>query len=114
MLYPLDLYNDSAYYALTQFRKQFLYDEIEAEVNLCFDQFVFKLSEQIFVYYKHLAGRYDHLIPYFNYFFHKSLILLEMDRTNKYLDLYHLSILTRLKITLPFTRSHSSLVLVPS
>ncbi|XP_045119572.1 cytoplasmic FMR1-interacting protein-like isoform X1 [Portunus trituberculatus] len=56
VLYPLDLYNDSAYYALTQFRKQFLYDEIEAEVNLCFDQFVFKLSEQVFAYYKHLAG----------------------------------------------------------
>ncbi|XP_076048811.1 cytoplasmic FMR1-interacting protein Sra-1 isoform X2 [Oratosquilla oratoria] len=56
VLYPLDLYNDGAYYALTQFRKQFLYDEIEAEVNLCFDQFVFKLSEQIFAYYKHLAG----------------------------------------------------------
>ena len=58
VLYPLDLYNDSAYYALTQFRKQFLYDEIEAEVNLCFDQFVFKLSEQVFGYYKHLAGRW--------------------------------------------------------
>ncbi|CAL4088019.1 unnamed protein product, partial [Meganyctiphanes norvegica] len=56
VLYPLDLYNDAAYYALTRFRKQFLYDEIEAEVNLCFDQFVFKLSEQIFAYYKHLAG----------------------------------------------------------
>ncbi|XP_047741717.1 cytoplasmic FMR1-interacting protein isoform X2 [Hyalella azteca] len=56
VLYPLDLYNDSAYYALTHFRKQFLYDEIEAEVNLCFDQFVFKLSEQIFTYYKQQAG----------------------------------------------------------
>lgn len=33
MLYPLDLYNDSAYYALTKFKKQFLYDEIEAEVS---------------------------------------------------------------------------------
>lgn len=32
MLYPLDLYNDSAHYALTKFKKQFLYDEIEAEV----------------------------------------------------------------------------------
>ena len=56
VLYPLDLYNDSAHYALTVFRKQFLYDEIEAEVNLCFDQFVYKLSEQIYGYYKHLAG----------------------------------------------------------
>lgn len=56
VLYPLDLYNDSALYALTIFRKQFLYDEVEAEVNLCFDQFVYKLSEQIFAYYKQLAA----------------------------------------------------------
>nr|XP_021531661.1 cytoplasmic FMR1-interacting protein 2 [Aotus nancymaae] len=56
VLYPLDLYNDSAYYALTKFKKQFLYDEIEAEVNLCFDQFVYKLADQIFAYYKAMAG----------------------------------------------------------
>jgi len=59
VLYPLDLYNDSAHYALTVFRKQFLYDEVEAEVNLCFDQFVYKLSEQMFIYYKQLAARYS-------------------------------------------------------
>ena len=28
------------------------------QVNLCFDQLVYKLSEQIFQYYKHLAARY--------------------------------------------------------
>ncbi|XP_061164515.1 cytoplasmic FMR1-interacting protein 2-like [Saccostrea echinata] len=56
ILYPLDLYNDSGQYAIMKFHKQFLYDEVEAEVNLCFDQFVYKLSEQIFAYYKHLAG----------------------------------------------------------
>uniref|UniRef100_A0A672H8X9 Cytoplasmic FMR1 interacting protein 1 n=1 Tax=Salarias fasciatus TaxID=181472 RepID=A0A672H8X9_SALFA len=56
VLYPLDLYNDSAHYALTKFKKQFLYDEIEAEVNLCFDQFVYKLADQIFGYYKILCG----------------------------------------------------------
>eukprot|EP00795_Rhopilema_esculentum_P000673 gene673-10379_t len=56
VLYPLDLYNDSAQYALSKFRKQFLYDEIEAEVNLCFDQFVYKLSEMIFAHYKAVAG----------------------------------------------------------
>ncbi|KAH9394332.1 Cytoplasmic FMR1-interacting protein 1 [Tyrophagus putrescentiae] len=56
ILYPLDLYNDSAHYALTKFKKQFLYDEVEAEVNLCFDQFVYKLSEQIFSYYKQMAA----------------------------------------------------------
>ena len=135
VLYPLDLYNDSAHYAMTVFKKQFLYDEIEAEVsdddrsldvifvlsrilaiagkqrvsliivtrynvsklpnpnplfsfwihvtmvlvcihfspletvltakftnfswqvNLCFDQFVYKLSDQIFAYYKAQACR---------------------------------------------------------
>lgn len=56
ILYPLDLYSDSAHYSLHHFKKQFLYDEIEAEVNLCFDQLVYKLSEQIFQYYKHLAA----------------------------------------------------------
>ncbi|XP_040569024.1 cytoplasmic FMR1-interacting protein [Lepeophtheirus salmonis] len=56
VLYPLDLYNDSAHYALTVFKKQYLYDEVEAEVNLCFDQFVYKLSEQIYAHFKHLAG----------------------------------------------------------
>lgn len=33
VLFPLDLYNDSANYALSVFKKQFLYDEIEAEVT---------------------------------------------------------------------------------
>lgn len=33
ILYPLDLYNDSAQYALMRFKKQFLYDEVEAEVS---------------------------------------------------------------------------------
>lgn len=28
------------------------------QVNLCFDQFVYKLADQIFGYYKILAGRY--------------------------------------------------------
>ncbi|KAL3880810.1 hypothetical protein ACJMK2_033017 [Sinanodonta woodiana] len=56
ILYPLDLYNDSAHYALSKFRQQFLYDEVEAEVNLCFDQFVFKLSEQLFTCFKQMAS----------------------------------------------------------
>lgn len=56
VLYTLDIYNDAALFALTRFKKQYLYDEVEAELNLCFDQFVFKLSDQILAYYKHLAG----------------------------------------------------------
>ena len=33
ILYPLDLYSDSAHYDLHHFKKQFIYDEIEAEVR---------------------------------------------------------------------------------
>lgn len=33
ILYPFDLYNDSASYALKVFKSQFLYDEVEAEVR---------------------------------------------------------------------------------
>ncbi|XP_066917897.1 cytoplasmic FMR1-interacting protein 2-like isoform X2 [Clytia hemisphaerica] len=56
VLLPLDLYNDSADYALNVFKKRFLYDEVEAEVNLCFDQFVFRLSEDIYSHYKQVAS----------------------------------------------------------
>ena len=34
VLYPLDLYNDSGEYAQSKFKKQYLYDEIEAEVSV--------------------------------------------------------------------------------
>lgn len=56
VFYPLDLYNDAAMNALTVFKKRHLYDEVEAEVNLCFDQFVYILSEQIFRSYKQTAA----------------------------------------------------------
>jgi len=56
VFYPLDLYNDAAMNALTVFKKRHLYDEVEAEVNLCFDQFVYVLSEQIFRAYKQTAA----------------------------------------------------------
>ncbi len=52
LLYPLDLYNDAANRALYSLHQRFLYDEIEAEVNLCFDQLVFKVSEQIYTHFK--------------------------------------------------------------
>lgn len=56
VLYQFDLYNDAANYSLKNFKKQFLYDEVEAELNLCFDQFIYKLSEAIFTHYKQLAA----------------------------------------------------------
>ncbi|VAI09806.1 unnamed protein product [Triticum turgidum subsp. durum] len=56
ILIPLDLYNDSAQHALTYLKQRFLYDEIEAEVDLSFDLLVQKLNEVIFTYYKSCAA----------------------------------------------------------
>ncbi|XXG67953.1 hypothetical protein AAC387_Pa06g1174 [Persea americana] len=56
VLMPFDIYNDSAQHALNVLKQRFLYDEIEAEVDLCFDQLVLKLSESIFTYYKSRAA----------------------------------------------------------
>ncbi|KAH6558764.1 hypothetical protein KP509_1Z046900 [Ceratopteris richardii] len=56
VLMPFDIYNDSAEYALHELKQRFLYDEIEAEVDLCFDQLVFKLSEHMFFHYKSFAA----------------------------------------------------------
>jgi len=56
VFYTLDVYNDAAYRALFVLNQQFLYDEIEAETNLVFDQFVFLLSEEIFSHYKDVAA----------------------------------------------------------
>uniref|UniRef100_A0A7E4V8X5 Cytoplasmic FMR1-interacting protein n=1 Tax=Panagrellus redivivus TaxID=6233 RepID=A0A7E4V8X5_PANRE len=58
ILFQLDLYNDAANYSLRKFKKKFLYDECEAEVNLCFDQFVVQLSDAVYIYYKQLASCY--------------------------------------------------------
>nr|CAB3497101.1 unnamed protein product [Digitaria exilis] len=56
ILIPIDLYNDSAQHALTCLKQRFLYDEIEAEVDLCFDLLAQKLNEIIFTYYKSCAA----------------------------------------------------------
>lgn len=56
VLMPFDIYNDSAEHALHVLKQRFLYDEIEAEVDLCFDQLVFKLTEHMFSHYKSFAA----------------------------------------------------------
>ncbi|KAI8901764.1 cytoplasmic fragile-X interacting family-domain-containing protein [Globomyces pollinis-pini] len=53
---PLDLYNDAAFKTLHHLKSQYIYLEIEAEVNLCFDQFMFKLGRKVFTHYKKLAA----------------------------------------------------------
>lgn len=52
----LDLYNDAAFNTLYNLQSQVIYDEIEAEVNLCFDQFMFKLGQKIFIQFKKVAA----------------------------------------------------------
>lgn len=48
----LDLYNDSASHALNVLGARHLFEEIEAEVNLCFDQLVFEVSQTVFTSFK--------------------------------------------------------------
>ncbi|KAJ3322394.1 Cytoplasmic FMR1-interacting protein 2 [Boothiomyces sp. JEL0866] len=53
---PLDLYNDAGFKTLNSLKSRYIYNEIEAEVNLCFDQFMFKLGRNVFRHYKKLAS----------------------------------------------------------
>lgn len=55
IIYPINIYNDAAYRALFVLKRRFLYDEIEAEVNLVFDQMIYKLSESIYKHYRTVA-----------------------------------------------------------
>jgi cytoplasmic FMR1 interacting protein len=56
IFFVLDIYNDAASHALDDLNQQFLYEEIEAEVNLAFDQLIYLLSEEVFKHYKTLAA----------------------------------------------------------
>ena len=56
ILFALDIYNDAGDKALRDLRQQFVYDEIEAEANLVFDQLVFLLSDELYTYYKNAAA----------------------------------------------------------
>ena len=51
ILYTMDLYNDAANTALLEFKQQYLYDEVQAECGVSFEQLVFHLSEAIWKYY---------------------------------------------------------------
>ncbi|KAJ3331715.1 Cytoplasmic FMR1-interacting protein 2, partial [Kappamyces sp. JEL0680] len=53
---PLDLYNDAAASTLHYLKSQYIYNEIEAEINLCFDRFMFQLGKKLFTHYKKMAS----------------------------------------------------------
>ncbi len=56
VLYILDLYNDAAQRALYEFNSQYMFNEIQAEVNLVYDQLVFHLEMGIYGFYKDWAA----------------------------------------------------------
>lgn len=56
LLCVLDVYNDAANRCLYDWRQQFLFDEVETEGNLRFEQFVISLSSQVYAHYKRLAA----------------------------------------------------------
>jgi cytoplasmic FMR1 interacting protein len=56
LLIPMDLYNDAAFKTLYRLKSRFIFDEIEAEVNLCFDQIMFKMGRNLFRHYKKIAA----------------------------------------------------------
>mmetsp|Transcript_18754 Transcript_18754/g.58594 ORF Transcript_18754/g.58594 Transcript_18754/m.58594 type:complete len:581 (-) Transcript_18754:465-2207(-) len=55
ILYTMDAYNDAGHRSLFILSQCFLYDEIEAEVNLIFDQLIFLISDQVYSYYKDIV-----------------------------------------------------------
>ena len=57
VFFPIAIYNDCAEQSLSVFQQQFLFDEIEAEVNLVFDQLIFTLYRKIFDHYKNVAAK---------------------------------------------------------
>jgi len=54
--FTLDVYNDAAAWTLNTLQLQHLYDEIEAEVNLVFDQIVYLISDEMFRHFKNTAS----------------------------------------------------------
>ena len=56
IFFPFDIYNDAAVHALYHLKQQFLYDEVEAELNLSFIQLMYHISLDVFGHYKTVAG----------------------------------------------------------
>ncbi|MES1917635.1 MAG: hypothetical protein MHM6MM_009348, partial [Cercozoa sp. M6MM] len=56
-LLVLECYDDAGTRALKHFAQQFLFDELQAELDLAFDQFVYLVSERIFAHCKTLAAQ---------------------------------------------------------
>eukprot|EP00056_Hartaetosiga_gracilis_P000791 m.40491 g.40491 ORF g.40491 m.40491 type:complete len:1374 (+) comp10358_c0_seq1:113-4234(+) len=62
LLVPLELYNQAGACCLFSLKSQTLYDEVQAEVNTCFDQIVFKITQQVYISFK--ANAHVNLVPH--------------------------------------------------
>lgn len=56
LLHCMDLYNDAASDALLVLKQRFLFDEVEAEVNLVFDQIVFLVADDVYGHAKNQSA----------------------------------------------------------
>jgi hypothetical protein len=56
IFYVLDVYNDAADFALMKLKQRHLFDEIEAEASLVFEQLVFLLGDHLYTYSKSVAS----------------------------------------------------------
>ena len=57
LLVPFSIYNDAAHESLYKLNLSYLFDEVEAEANLVFDQLIFKYSEMVFSHFKTRSSR---------------------------------------------------------
>ena len=70
----LDIYNDAANEALHTLGQQYLYNEVEGEMNLVFDQLLYMLNRHLYTYYKNIATSlqdettYRKLNPYHRFY----------------------------------------------
>lgn len=95
---PLTIYNDCAEKALRVFRSQFLYDEIEAEMQLVWQQLLFTLIRKLFDHYKNQAAQMLIDKPYARAFakFKRTIdTKLTFARYDSVLDQKHITILGR-------------------
>ena len=51
----LDIYNDAGSEALYSMGQQYMYNEVEGEMNLVFDQLLYMLNRHLYTYYKNLS-----------------------------------------------------------
>ena len=56
MTFPFEIYNDAAYAAINTFKSQYLFKEVEAEVNLCVDMIAFTCSETLYKCHRQMAA----------------------------------------------------------